>query len=101
MNAQLLELTAHAITRMSQRGIARGDLELVRWIGTEVEGGYVVREKDVQALERELKHLQDQARRLVGKRVVVDGDVVVTVYHADRGKEKRLLRGAETRSFRE
>jgi len=101
MNAQILELTAHASARMAQRGIAGGDLELVRWIGTEVEGGYIVREKDVQALERELKHLRDQARRLVGKRVVIDGDVVVTAYHASHVKERRLLRGAEARSFRE
>lgn len=86
MNTQLLELTAHAATRMSQRGIGSGDLELVRWIGTEVEGGFIVREKDFQALERELKHLREQARRLVGKRLVIDGSVVVTAYHANRGK---------------
>ena len=101
MNAQLLELTAHAARRMSQRGIASGDLELVRWIGTEVEGGLFVREKDVQELERILNQLRDQARRLIGKRVVVNGDVVVTAYHADRRKTRRLLRGAEARSFRE
>lgn len=100
MNTQLLQFTAHAAMRMSQRGIAGDDLELARWIGTEVEGGYVVREKDFQLLERELKHLRDQARRLVGKRLVVDGSVVVTAYHANRGKERRLLRGAEARAYR-
>ena len=101
MNTHLLELTAHATTRMSQRGIRGGDLELVRRIGTEVEGGYLVREKDFQALERQLNFLRDQARRLVGKRVVVDGCMVVSAYHAGRAKERRLLRGAEARSFRE
>ncbi len=99
MNAQILKLTNHAVTRMAQRGISSDDLELARRIGTEVEGGLVVREKDVQALERELKHLQVRARRLVGKRLVVDGDVVITAYHATRAKERRLLRGATSRSW--
>jgi hypothetical protein len=67
-----LHLTAHAVTRMSQRGIANDDLELIEQIGTEVEGGYVVRERDFRALDRELKLLRDQARRLVGKRLAND-----------------------------
>lgn len=52
-----LDLTAHAVKRMAQRGLADDDLELIRWIGTEVEGGYLVREKDFQALDRELRNL--------------------------------------------
>ena len=31
----------------------------VLWMGTEVEGGYLVREKDFRALERDLKRLMD------------------------------------------
>ncbi len=96
-----LHLTAHATIRMSQRGIANDDLELTRWIGTEVEGGYLVRKKDFQALDRELKQLRDHARRLVGKRLVVEGDRLVTAYHAVHSKERRLLRGAQARSFME
>lgn len=99
MNA--MHLTAHAEMRMSQRGLVNGDIELIKWIGTEVEGGYLVREKDFQALERELKQLRDHARRLVGKRLVVEGDNIVTAYHAVRSKERRLLRGAEVRSSME
>src|SRR5204863_6984387 len=56
-----LRLTAHAAMRMSQRGLASDDLELIKWIGTEVEGGYLVREKDFQALDRELKQLRNDA----------------------------------------
>ena len=96
---QLLRLTAHASVRAAQRGLSGGDLELIRWVGTEVEGGWIVREKDVQALERDLKRLRDQARRLVGKRLVMDGDVVITAYHASRTKARRLLRGASARSL--
>jgi len=88
-----LTLTQHAIVRMSQRGIRPNDLELIESIGTEVEGGYLLRQKDFQTLERELKTLRDHARRLVGKRVVQAGDAIVTTYHASRTDERRLLRG--------
>ena len=76
-------LTAHAAMRMSQRGLANEDIELICLIGTEVEGGFLVREKDFQSLERELKRLRDQVRKLVGKRLVLKGDRVITAYHAD------------------
>jgi hypothetical protein len=84
---------------MSQRGIENIDIELIKWLATEVEGGYLVREKDFQVLDRGLKQLRDRARRLVGKRLVVEGDQLVTAYHTNHRKERRLLRGAEDRSF--
>jgi len=87
-----LTQTKHSIVRMSQRGIRLDDLELAERIGTEVEGGYFVRRKDFQAYERETKRRLDQARRLVGQRVVKKGDVVITAYHASRADERRLLR---------
>ena len=92
-----LNRTRHAILRMSQRAIGLDDIELVESIGTEVEGGYLVRRKDVQAFEQRLKKLGDWARRLEGKRVVVKDDIVVTAYHAQKGKERRLLRSANDR----
>jgi hypothetical protein len=93
-------LTKHAILRMSQRGIRLDDLELAEFIGTEVKDGCLVRRKDVQAFERVLKKLAGQARRLAGKRVVRLEEAVVTAYHANRCKERRLLRGADDRSLR-
>jgi hypothetical protein len=87
-----LHRTRHAISRMSQRGIGFDDIELVESIGTEVEGGYLVRRKDVYAFEQQLKKLGDRARRLEGTRVVIKNDAVITAYHAQKGKERRLLR---------
>jgi hypothetical protein len=95
MNA--FNLTQHAVLRMSQRGIGLDDLELIEWIGTEVEGGHVLRERDFQAFERGLKRWIARGRRLVGKRVVHDGAVVVTVYHAGRREQRRLFRTATKR----
>ena len=90
-------LTQHALIRMSQRGIRLDDLELAEFIGTDVEGGCLVRRRDVEAFVHELKKLADQARRLEGKRTVRAGDTVVTAYHIKRAKERRLLRSADNR----
>src|SRR5262249_10564061 len=96
-----LHRTSHAAIRMAQRGFADDDLELIRWIGTEVEGGYLVREKDFQALDRDLKQLRDHARKLVGKRLVEVGNRTITAYHASHNKRRRLLRGTQARSSME
>ena len=85
-------LTSHAISRMTQRGIGMNDIELIEWIGTPVEGGYLVRMCDFQAFDQKLKQARNRVRRLVGKRLVLDGDCVVTAYHAHRRKERQLLR---------
>ena len=87
-----LTLTQHAIVRMSQRGIRPRDLELAQYIGTEVEEGILVREKDYRNFERQIKKMLDDARRLVGRRLVQKDGVVVTAYHATTAKERRLLR---------
>jgi hypothetical protein len=89
-----LHLTHHAILRMSQRGIRLDDLELAELIGTKVEGGCLVTQKDRQAAMCELKKLIHQIERLDGKRVVRAADAIVTAYHANRGKQRRLLRRA-------
>ena len=95
-----VHITEHGAQRMSQRGFGSGDVELIVRIGTEVERGYLVREKDFQAFERELKQDLERARRLVGKRLVVERDeIVVTAYHAERCKRRRLLRFARDHSL--
>jgi hypothetical protein len=86
---------------MSQRGIARDDIELIKWIATEVPDGYLVLEKNFQTFDRALKQLRDHARRLVGKRLVVEGGRLVTVYHTSRSNQRRLLRSTHDPSLME
>ena len=95
MKTEGLTGTGHALTRMAQRAIREDDLALILWVGTEVEGGYLVRAKDCQSVERQLKRLAHRVRRLQGKRVVVAGNRIVTVYHTCSATERRLLRGTE------
>ncbi len=92
-------MTRHAILRSAQRGISLADVDIINLIGTEVENGYFVREKDCQEFEHGLKTLADHARRLIGKRLVVSDGKIVTAYHARRAKERSLLRRAQDRSL--
>lgn len=92
MNA--LTLTNHATARLAQRSIRVKDADLIAMIGTEVDGGYLVREKDVQDAQRLLKAILDRISRLRGKRLVVADGQVITAYHASKTYGRRLLRNA-------
>ena len=89
----MLTTTKHAAIRMAQRAIRVRDAELIALFGTEVEDGYLVREKDYQQVERTLKELLSRFRLLVGKRLVVADGSIVTAYHTSRRQQRRLLRG--------
>jgi len=93
------DITKHAVQRMAQRSIDEDDLDLIMLIATEVDDGFIVREKDCLAAERKLKALLNKIRRLSGKRVVIDGGRVITAYRACQRTERRLIRGTEERSL--
>lgn len=87
-----LILTAHARTRLSQRALRAVDINVILQIGTEVEGGLLVRKKDFERFAASLQAQIAQARRLVGKRLVIADGQLVTAYHSSRSDERRLLR---------
>ena len=91
--------TRHAVSCMAQRDIGDDDLDLIMMIGTEVEDGYIVLTRDCKAAEGELKRLLDRVRRLNGKRLVVEGNQVITTYHAGDGTRRQLIRRAEEREL--
>jgi len=90
----MLSLTRHAAMRLAQRSMKLKDADLIALVGTQVEDGYLVRAKDYQEIETELKRLLQRLRRIVGKRLIVVDGQVVTAYHASRRYHRRLLRGA-------
>jgi hypothetical protein len=67
---------------------------LIILIGTEIDDGYLVREKDYKEAEHRLKRLLQNFRRLVGKRLVVENGRIVTAYHSSKTHERGLLRNA-------
>jgi hypothetical protein len=96
-----LAVTKHAATRMSQRGIVPNDAELIVLIGTQIDDGYLVRERDYREAEQSLKQLLQNFRRLVGKRLVVKNGQIVTAYRASKQKERYLLRAGRDRNLYE
>jgi len=90
-----LTLTRHASVRMAQRSIKLRDAELIALVGTQVEDGCVVRFKDYQVIETELKQWLTRLRRTVGKRLVISDGKIVTAYHLSKANRRRLLRGAK------
>jgi hypothetical protein len=94
-----LSVTTHAAVRMAQRGLNLKDSELIVLIGTEVDDGYLVRTKDYQEVERTLKKVLQRLRRVVGKRLVVAEDRIVTAYHASKACQRQALRNAHERDI--
>jgi len=92
-------VSRHALARMAQRGFQADDADLIMLFGTPIQDGFLVLKKDCEAVERELKRLQDRVRRLSGKRLVVEAGRIVTAYRVGKGTERRLLRGAEDREL--
>ncbi len=94
-----LILTAHAVMRMAQRSIRLKDAELIALIGTEVEDGYLVLNKDYREVERQVKEFLDRCRRMIGNRLVIAGGNIVTAYHPSTKYRRRLLRNAYDSDF--
>jgi activator of HSP90 ATPase len=82
---------------MAQRGIQADDIELIMTFGTEVHEGFLVRDKDIQEIERVLKRLVQRLQRVRGKRIVTREDTLVTAFHA-RGRQARELLRESKRS---
>lgn len=93
-------ITRHAAVRMAQRGIPLKDAELIQLIGSEVDDGYLVRDKDCQAVERLMKSLLQRVQHLKGKRLVIAEGRIITAYHAGPRQKRRLLRQTCKRNFK-
>ncbi len=88
-----LKLSAHASIRVRQRGIREADIPVIMDAGTSLDDNSVLLlSQDVDREIRNHKRAIAALERLRGCRVVLRGETVVTVYHASRGTEKRLLR---------
>jgi hypothetical protein len=94
-----LVATRHAAIRMAQRSISLRDADLIAMLGSAVADGYLVREKDYQAVERRIKHLLVRVRRLRGKRLVVANGRIITAFHVTRRQQRRLLRNTAARDL--
>lgn len=93
-NSTKLRLSEHARTRMQQRGYRPDDSEIIVQHGTLTPGGYLMRNCDVDTLQRELKRQIRKLDHLRGSFVVLDGRTVISIYRPASAKAQRLLRSA-------
>ena len=85
------KFTKHARSRMRQRGLREQDVEFIIQHGTETRDGFILSRKDAAAVECDAKRLIQLASRLTNKRVIADGDEVITIYHASKKQQHSLL----------
>lgn len=83
-------LSAHAQCRLRQRGLSKGDVDLILNYGEMVADGYVVSQVAIERARAELKSKLSRLERLKNVAVVEDLGEVITVYRADKKRLRKL-----------
>ena len=86
------KLTAHAICRLSQRGLTARDVEIVRCHGMQIRDGFLMTRKAIEKRQAELKHEIQRLERLDGVAVIEEQAHVITAYRAAETAAKRMRR---------
>ncbi len=88
-----LTMTAHAQRRKQQRGIRDADIAIVLHIATQVApDAYMLTRADaVREIAKRKREIQ-QFERLSGSKIIVEGDTIITCYHAHKQEQKRTIR---------
>ena len=88
-----LMYTRHAEARMQQRGMRRGDEELILEFGTRIDDEtWLLRDRDVNQEMVDMKRTMQRLSRLSCRKVVLRDDRVITSYRSRPGDQKRALR---------
>ena len=93
-----LSLTRHAEARMRQRGLRDTDLDLLLAAATPLANDAwlmtnAATDREIARRKREIEQLQ----RLRGCKLVIAGDVVITICHTRQATQRQVLRqGRET-----
>ena len=86
-------LSRHGEARAQQRGYRHRDVGLIIEYGTPTHEGYILRRKDVNEVEREIKRLLDRLHHLAGSAAFIGDDTIRTVFRPRKAQRQRMLRG--------
>lgn len=89
--------TKHFQERMQQRAVRDSDVKLIQQVGTPVEGGLLVLDKDARREIAKLMKKIERLKRLRGQLIIQQGDALITTYKASPRRQKKLLRGPRGR----
>jgi hypothetical protein len=82
-----LQPTNHAESRMRQRGFREADVDLVFSVATRVaDDAYFLTDRDAAREIERRRHEIQQLERLRGSKLIVEGGVLITLYHAETGR---------------
>lgn len=94
-------LSRHVEQRMNQRGIRATDLDLILALGQQVApDAYLMTDAVIDQEIARCRHDKprvQQLERLRGKKVIVSGPTIVTVYHACENDLRRSFRRGSKR----
>lgn len=89
-------LTAHAVTRIRQRGFREDDVAMVLRYGSRMnDGTLMITDQDVRREVEALRRHKTRLERLRGMTAVVEGSHVVTVYKDTRCSRHRQFEAGE------
>ena len=95
------KITRHMRERMQQRGRTLADISFIIRYGTEVRPDlYVLRNRDVDELIGQNKHLANVVDRLRGWAAIVRGGYAVTCYRLGGDAGRRAIQGRRLRPRR-
>lgn len=92
-----LDITKHAVRRMQQRSISNADIDIILRYGEDIDGdGILMSNKAVEDAIRSLKSRIATVERLRNKKLVMDGDTLVTCYPCKTREGRRMKKRCST-----
>jgi hypothetical protein len=88
-----IAMTAHAQRRKQQRGFRDADIAIVLQTARQVApDAYMLTRADAaHEIEKRKREIQ-QLERLIDTKIIIEGDIVITCYHALKREQKRTMR---------
>jgi hypothetical protein len=87
-----LVVTAHACSRIQQRGIKHSDLELFQHFGERVSDGFVMSPGTVNATCVRLRAVIRRLEKISGRVLITDGPTVITSFKATKAQLRGRFR---------
>ena len=95
-----LVISRHAQLRQQQRGYEGDAFDLVLHYGTQVKGGVLLTDKDVERVKHEARRFVGRLEHLAGTVVIVHENVVTSVYRPRACQRRRMTRRSTPRRGR-
>ena len=86
-------MSRHAESRIRQRGIAPGAIDILRQFGETVDDGFILTDQAIDEGRRALRAQIEQLEKLRGIALIEVGGTVITVYRASKKRVRRLRAG--------